>query len=180
MDARVEKLMRQLSEPQLELFVEGAAAAGRATSKDRIEQISRLVAQGFLAEDISVERERLLLRLLAELTDGEVVTLCSYDTRYRLDPEWWARHKAVIQPSSLLVKEDGEWPWSKHEGWEDAQALEGAREDRLLSLGLLEEKPTMSEADDGGSGGRGYQFEPGHAALSGLGRLLLKEIGPKG
>ena len=140
---------------QKALFEEGALAATRATSPERIEGIAAIVAEGITGEAAEAEDRRRLLQLVNELSEDEIVLLCDYTQRYGSDGAWSAKHAAVLEPVSSHMGSD--------RGTLDRELMRELRTAKLLRLGVLREKPRPS--------GRGTSKD-----LSPLGRYVLREL----
>jgi hypothetical protein len=73
--AHLERRVGDLQAQHMALLEEGAEAAARATSTERIEIIASIVGDGLSADELQAEFERSHLRLLNSLTDRDVSVL---------------------------------------------------------------------------------------------------------
>jgi hypothetical protein len=154
--ARLEALAANLTPEQLALFEDGAAAAVKATSEDRVDTIARIVAAGLTNDDAKAADQRRLLDLLNELSDEDVVVLCSYTHRYGRDPGWRELHKASLSPVAVHMQSS--------EGEMDQGTMRDIRKAKLVRLRVLEEKPS--------SNGRSTSTD-----LTRIGRFVLRHLG---
>lgn len=68
----LERLVRASGPARRALFEDGARAAVRALSEERIETIARIVAEGMTADEADAERERAIVEVLDQLSDSDV------------------------------------------------------------------------------------------------------------
>lgn len=121
------------------LFEDGARTATRSLSNERIEQVAGVVADGLSEDDAGVQRTRLLLDLISQLSDLDVIVLAS-KTELASDPEWSAKHGAALV--AARIEHPGNV--SSHAEYVANQAAEteralvrGLQIDRLVKLGLM-------------------------------------------
>lgn len=155
------------SKAKIDLIEEGGYQAVRATSEERIAQITEAVARGLAETDADVIRRRRLLVLLGELDEDELALLNAYGRSYggqdRNAFGAISRPEPTHMTSSLVDRE--------------RERLYQAGKEHLLRLDLLKrnygivKKGQLPEFDS-----RKGDFR--HSVeISFLGRLLLKEIG---
>lgn len=130
--SRFEQVARNLDEQQRALFEDGAVAATRATSTERIEHIARVVSEGINGNSATASERRRFLNLLNELSDEDVVVLVSKTWSKGRDPDFRKRHQALLEPIGAHMSS----PRSEH----DREVLRKHRTARLVRLGVLEEK----------------------------------------
>jgi hypothetical protein len=152
---------------KIDLIEEGGYQAARATSQERIDHIVEAVAQGLSENDAHVVRRKRLLQLLGELDDDEVGVLNAYGRSYGGgDREAFER---INRPDPMHMQSSRVEIEQNH--------LFDAGKVHLLRLGLLRKQyPSVRKGEvpdfDSRSGDYKHSIE-----VSGLGRLLLKEIG---
>lgn len=159
LNEQFEALARSLSAEQIALFEDGAIAAARATSQDRIEGVAKIVAEGLSADDVKAIDQRRLLNLISDLSDEDIVVLTSYSYALGRDQGWRTRHKQTLQPIRAHMKSSAEDL--------DRSTLRDLRTNRLIALGVLQEKPS--------AGGKSTYRD-----LSPLGRIVLRQLGVLG
>jgi hypothetical protein len=156
----------------IDLLEDGFYQAARALSKDRLEQISNLIANGLKEEDADYIRYKKFLSLLASLNDIEVMFLIMYGRFEMHDNSYMEKHIDVLRlkPATL---------GSSQEDIEKSIVQETYKS-HLAELGLVRprfEKPKKGEYPEfdektGKMKASGYELTP-------LGRMLLKYIGEK-
>jgi hypothetical protein len=152
---RLEALALALDADQRALFEDGALAAVRATTNERIEQIAKVVADGLTDDDVSAAEQRRLLALLNDLSSEDLVVLMSHTQRWRSDPAWTdANRSALDHVIAAIGMEPREL---------DRAAARQLRDQRLLSLGVLQ----PSFWPDG---------KPRSPDISAVGRYLLRQL----
>lgn len=121
------------------LFEDGARAATRSLSNERIEQVAGVVADGLSEDDAGVQRTRLLLDLISELSDLDVIVLAS-KTELAADADWSAKHG----PALVAGRVERPFTYASHDEYlahrtaETEKALvTGLQIDRLIKLGLM-------------------------------------------
>lgn len=152
---------------KIDLIEEGGFQSARATSKQRVEQISEAVARGLREEESDVIRRKRLLVLFGQLDEDEVALLNAYGRSYAgADRNAFA---AIQRPDYVHMQS----PQSDIE----KDRLYRAGTEHLLRLDLLQrnygsvKKGQLPEFDS-----RAGTFK--HTVeISFLGRLLLSEIG---
>ena len=157
-----------LSDPEkIDLIEEGAFQSARATTRDRIERIAELVANGLAAESAEVLRRKRLALLLRQIDDEELAILNAYGQAYGGNKAAaWAK---VVQPPPAHLQA----PRSQV----DDRKLYEAGPANLLRLGLLMKRyrrvPKGAQpVFDPAKGDFEHTLE-----VSYLGRLLLRAIG---
>jgi len=156
---RFEALANSLSSEQIALFEDGAIAAAKATSQERIEGVAKIVAEGLSASDLEASNQRRLLNLINDLSDEDIVVLTSYSFTYGRNQEWRAAHSQALEPTRAHMGSSQEEL--------DRNTMRELRTSRLLSLGVLVEKAN--------AGGRSTYKD-----LTPLGRYVLKQLGVLG
>ena len=174
---RIERLENKPSDTQFQdeeltdLLEEGFRQAARSLSDERRSYIATLVANGMNSENIELAESKHLLRMLSELSDVEVIWLRYYrHPTIGGDEEFREKHNAVLAPVQAGIGS----PPEAH----DRYALRESYSEHLSQLGLLEaqfqtDRKTRMPKFDSFTGA----MEVSYYRLSGLGRLLLKEIG---
>ncbi len=163
LDARLAELEHnsmdnQLRSPEFcDLLEDALVQASRAISLTRRDYLAKLLASGAGKWSAEHSRQKRLLRLLADLSDEEIIVLRYYAVQH--EP---AGKKLLEEYSELLVPASGEV--SAPQSDIDRGALQNSYLRHLVSLGLLDEQNTM-----GGI--------PGWRRTSPLGNLLLKYVG---
>ncbi len=129
LEAEIRQLAQQLTAEQVALLEEGGRVSVKATAKERIEQVATLVANG-LSNTASVLQDRQLLQLLDQLRDDDLVAAMYFTFKYRHDGDWCGRHEDIIGDPFV--------PHSAGQAAKDAKILRDFRNDRLVSLNVLE------------------------------------------
>lgn len=147
---------------QVALFEDGLRGAAFSTAEARIEHLSELVARGLSGTEKAAEEQRAIVRLLNELSEGDLRYLMLYTKRYGDDREW---RKAAGY----------DYRWEKR-GLESVSVgdvtdslVEFARQGRLISMGLLERKIFPPREDE-------TELET-EVDIAWEGRSLLKRLG---
>ena len=177
LEGRLNSFERDLIETQMSneefavLLEEGLRQAAGSTSDERRSYIASLIINGLTSEQIEYTESKHLLRILGEVNDVEVIWLRAYKVRtFGGDSTFREMHKEILAP---LVATMGSTP-----GELDKSALQNSYKEHLAQLGLLRpmyrtDMQTRTPEFNRSTGAmeiQGYQ-------LTGLGRLLLKEIG---
>lgn len=173
LSAQVEGMSQKLRDTitsnaeKVDLIEAGGYQAARATSRERMDRIVEAVARGLSEDDAHVIRRKRLLQLLGELDDDELSLLNAYGRSYggvdRMAFERINRPDPIhMQSSSVEIEQ---------------KFLFDAGQANLLRLGLLKKRyRSVREGEvpefDTRTGDYKHSVE-----ISGLGRLLLKEIG---
>ncbi len=163
-EARLQEL---LTDPNnVDLVEEGGYQSARATSDERIQHITALVANGLDADDADVIRRKRLARLLGQIDDDELALLNAYGQSYGGSNQ---------NPFAAISRPD---PAHLGSGIEeiDAEKLYEAGVEHLLSLGLLTKNyrnPPRGEAPKFDARKGDYEHS---REVSYLGRLLLRFI----
>ena len=174
------KLVSHLRPENIALFEEGARAAVRALSIDRIERIANLVADGMFDPDKDVGQARAILEIIDQISDEEVVLLCSHTGPYAFDAGWKALHVTTISPSHSFLEPlpNGMSAWTA--AAYEAADLERAREGKLARLGLLERtsrivaehSPLTSREQP-----QEYSLSESGPTITRLGKRVLRDLG---
>lgn len=162
------------NEEIVDLLEEGGLQAARSLSDERRSYIAKVVANGLNAEGIETAESKHLLRILGQLSPVEVIWLCSFrepsfgdGEKYR---EFREMHQAVL---------DHTVPgYNTTSDVHDKYALKRSYKEHLAQLGLVY---PIYETDHQTDIPKFDKFTGATDVicyrLSGLGRLLLKEIG---
>lgn len=152
---------------KIDLIEEGGYQAARATSRERIERIVAAVQRGLEEGDADVVRRKRLLILLGELDDDELNLLNAYGRSYAgRDPNAFER---VNRPDPVHMQSGREEIERNH--------LYDLGRLHLIRLGLLQKNYGNLKK------GQVPEFDPRRGdfkhsvEISGLGRMLLTEIG---
>lgn len=132
---------RQLGPEQIALFETGGAAAVKAYADSQLDRIARLVAEGLSADEVEAARTRRQIHLIAELSDDDIIDLCSRVEPYEDDGEWQEQHADVLL-SYAHWKHLRDQGVSSEELRAQSLAVE-LRVSRLTALGLLENEPSL-------------------------------------
>lgn len=173
LSTQVEGLSQELREAivsnpeKIDLIEEGGYQAARATSAERIERIVQAVTRGLSEDDAHVVRRKRLLQLLKSLDEDEITLLNAYGRSYgggdRMAFERINRPDPIHLQSGPVAIEHNH--------------LFEAGKANLLRLGLLRKQYSnvrKGEVPEFDSRSGDYKHS---VEVSGLGRLLLKEIG---
>ena len=144
-----------LSLEQRALFEEGAYAATRSTTQERIESVAKIVGDGLSSADARALDQGRLLQLIDQLSEDDVIVLMSHTMVVGRDQAWRDRHAAVLLGPRVHMQASRE----DH----DKNTLRELRLQRLVNLGVLEVKADSS--------GRSTRRD-----LSTLGRLVLRRL----
>ncbi len=157
-DYKAEKANRdtvkaRLGDPEfVSLYEAGAMQAAHAVCEERLDYLAELVSSGLNDEQIDASTQKMLLALLAELTDAQVIILARHSRKFRQDQEWLEKHARVLRRG-----EDVEL--GATQASLDDNTLRKHSRAHLERLGLLE------------------LDKRGHLRISSLGSLLLVRIG---
>lgn len=132
---------RNLGPEQIALFESGGAAAVNAYADSQLDRIARLVAEGLTADEIEAGRARRELHLIAELTDDDIVELCSRAEPYKDDQAWLDCQEAVLwsYAYSKRLRDKG----MPTEELRTRSLAVDLRISRLIAFGLLENEPSL-------------------------------------
>lgn len=89
---RLDEVLANLDAEKVALFEDGAAGAVKATTAERIEHLVGLVARGLGENGREAEDQRVLVRLLNDLTEADLRYLMSWTKRYHDDRAWRSKH----------------------------------------------------------------------------------------
>lgn len=180
----------EIGTEQVALFHAGGEAAVKAPHADRVERIAKVVAGGMLGDDLEAARARRMVEILSDLSEDDVVQLCSHVQPYKDDAEWLERHGAVLQ--TLDYRDALKARRTPHEEVSRQSAALDLQIFRLIRLGLLEEPAQLDvhevaaqlsayEQNFGlaryGRGRPSLTAEPSDPRLSPLGSMVLVELG---
>ncbi|WP_295705407.1 hypothetical protein [Brevundimonas naejangsanensis] len=182
---------RKLTVEQIALFETGGAAAVKAFADSQLDRIAILVAQGLTADAAEAARARRELLLISELTDEDIIELCSQVEPYKSDEDWLTLHGDILWTYAHFkrAREEGMAPEELQRRDVDAQL----RESRLVSLGLIQQSPSLdlddlteriaTTADGSGEVRRKHRSGEGeirlsyfHTEITVLGRLVLERL----
>jgi hypothetical protein len=154
-----------------DLMEEALRQVARSVSTDRRAYIAALIANGLTPEKVTFIESKHLLRILGETNDIEIIRLTShlFDT-FGSGEDYWAKHREVLEPIRP--------PMSSSEFELDKATLQDSYDEHLARLGLLAARHNVDHRTNqlvvdkftGELEVRGYQ-------ITGLGRLLLKQLG---
>lgn len=175
---------------QVSLFHAGGEAAVKAPQPERVERIAKVVAEGILGSDLAAAQARRMVDLLSELSDDDVVQLCSHVAPFKDDPDWRERHGEILwtmeHVDHLRARRTPHDVISRRSAAIDLQIF------RLISRGLLEEPPQFDlhdvaarldafQRDQGlaryGTGNPALSSEPSDIGIANLGTMVLMELG---
>ncbi len=167
-------LKARISQPEaVDLIEDGFIQAARATSRDRIDHIASIVANGLSAEELKHTESKRMLWLLGQLEDSEIIVLRSRialtQGDVERDIEFRSKHSELLAPDMTHM---GSTP----EEFEAAALKESYRQ-HLHELGLLRQrfkKAKKGEFPD-------FDDKTGMMKASGsdvtrLGKMLLKNL----
>jgi hypothetical protein len=155
----------------VDLIEEGFVQASRATSEERRQYISSIVANGITDESISLLESKYLLKIIEELNDVEIIWLRSYfDPIHKRDKEFRDKHKNILTLISPDLSSDKE-TFRK-------SAFQNSYKEHLERLDLISHKIRVDHNTglpefDKYSG----KTKTSYTEVTILGRLLLKQIG---
>lgn len=153
-----------------DLAEEALRQASRATTAERREYLSSLLASSLSSDAISYAETKHLMRLLGELTDVEVIWLRFYAVpTMGGDKEFRELHENILRPKAAHLGSSSEEI--------DAEALQKSYRDHLIRLGLV--MPQISKGRDGTPEFDRFtgNFKVSYHQTSRLGDLLLRQIG---
>lgn len=160
-----------LDENFTDLLETTARQAAQALTKERLQYLASLVANGMDRERLSFIESKQILRLLGEINDVEVVWLRFYLHPYMSgDVEFREKHKMVLAPITAELGAD--------QATRDKRALQTNYQQHLVSLGLLE-RPLQVDQKTGApvyDRSTNDWKHKGHQ-LTSLGGLVLRQIG---
>ncbi|MEQ1783369.1 MAG: hypothetical protein ABMA14_18590, partial [Hyphomonadaceae bacterium] len=156
----------ELSPSQTALFEDGAHAAVRAITSERLRHIARIVAEGIAGDTLMAEDQRRFLVMLNSLFDEDIVALCSHTrikaARSRTKSMTGGEIKQATDKELLRYKE--------------RSAIEAQQDHRLISLGLLHQESSVHLET------RSYRQPKPHIVphkprITGQGLVLLSKLG---
>lgn len=156
----------------LDLVEDAAVQAMRALTEERVAYLAALLINGIAEEELRYDRDKLLLRLLGELSDAEMIALRYHGLAGNQSAQqvFYERHQAVLaSPSAVFGASQDEL---------DQHTVFQTHREHLLRLGLL--KHTYAKPPKKGLW-PDYDPNTGGAKIKGrkltsLGRLLLAQI----
>lgn len=132
---------RRLEPEQIALFEAGGAAAVKFITAGQLDRIARVVAQGLTGGEATAARLRREIHLIADLTDEDIVELCSFVPPYKTDEDWRARQGDIL------------WSYARHRDCREAgmpqEELQrrdvdsDLRTSRLVASGLLIQESSL-------------------------------------
>jgi anion-transporting ArsA/GET3 family ATPase len=138
-------LKSRFSDPVVvDLLEDAFTQAARATTKDRLEHIANVVANGISPDELKQAETKRMLWLLGQLTDEEIVILrgrlpLSRDD-YQRDAEYQSRHSHILKPDVTHMGS------GKNEFEE--QALRSSYRQHLYDLGLVRHRFRTARRDE--------------------------------
>lgn len=159
--------------PVVDLLEDAFIQAARATSRERLEHIANVVANGLSDDQLNEAETKRMLWLLGQLNDAEIIVLRSRlaTTRedYEADSEFQNRHAQLLAPDATHMG-------SSEEEFEEA-ALKKSYQAHLRDLGLTRprfKKPRRGEFPE-------FDVKTGMMKASGsdvtrLGKMLLRYL----
>lgn len=177
MDQELRQLAHALTPEQVALFEDGAFASVKATSADRIQRLGRIVAEGLSADDLAARRERSVVGLIAQLTEDDVIRLCSFVHPYNSDPSWLGKHRSVVDPSAGLfgTTEAGDPTWTA--AAYDAEIQGDIQLRKLIGLGLVRQHLEPRLQDQRGGQGLKVSLETKAPEITQTGTFVLRRLG---
>ena len=179
-EGKLEEVSSRLGPEGLALFEDGAQAAVRATTEERIDRIARIVAEGMSGSEATAEQQREILQLLNSVTDADLIYLAKWLPRplspmqelaYAMEE---GSRKATAVDLRALSRSEG---LAMMEGIADARAVSRRRSDKLAGLGLLSRRP--AEASIANAFKTGKVRVPGDDPqydITEAGRLILRKV----
>lgn len=135
---------RMASPEAVDLLEDAFSQAARATTGERLEYISNVVANGFSADELKQAEVKRMLWLLGQLNDVEIIilrsSLCSTREEYEADAEFQIKHEEVLAADATHLG-------SSEEEFE-AAAVKRSYRSHLHDLGLIRhryKKPKRGE-----------------------------------
>lgn len=129
-----EILQKNLSSPEsVDILEDAFTQAARATSQERLEQISNVVANGLSPAELNQGQTKRMLWLLGQLNDSEIVLLRSKlamtNEDIGRDREFRQKHESLLAPIATHMA-------SSQDEFEEA-ALKSSYRQHLHDLGLI-------------------------------------------
>ena len=173
LDSFQENLLQSLlsNEEFTILLEEGIRQAASAVSDERRDYIASLLINGLNSEQLEFAESKHVLRMLGEINDVEVVWLKYHEVALTDEREaFLEKHKETLMEVYAHLQSTPEEL--------DKEALQKSYKEHLTQLGLLTpwfrmDMETRTPKFDGITGSMEIQSY----LITGLGRLLLKEIG---
>lgn len=127
----------RLEPEQIALFEAGGAAAVKVIADSQLDRIAQVVAEGLTEGEARAARLRREIHLIAELTDDDIVELCSFVEPYKTDADWQALHGDVLWTYARYreCRQAGMSPDEMQRRDVDSEL----RKSRLIASGLLEQ-----------------------------------------
>lgn len=153
-----------------DLTEEALRQASRATTDERREYLSTLLANSLTSDAVSYAETKHLMRLLGELNDVEVIWLRFHAVpTMGGDEEFRKLHENIFRPKAAHLGSSVEEV--------DAEALQKSYRDHLTRLGLVTAQ--ISKGRDGAPEFDRFtgNFKVSYHQTSPLGNLLLRQIG---
>jgi len=151
-----------------DLIEEGLRQATRATSEKRREYLASLVAQSLTKDAVEHAESRHLLRILAELSDVEIIWLRSYCHPAYGNNEFRELHQNVLKPISANMGSSREQL--------DKKALQQSYKNHLERLRLIKAEMKTDRNSNPEFDKNTGDFKKQNYKTTPLGRLLLRSI----
>lgn len=165
----LEQLFRD-QDSRLNLVEEGLHHALKSYSKERIEYIAAIVANGISGKDKEEAEANRMLRLLSELEDDQVIVLASYLNKNKHNKEFRETHASVLEHKIDYVGGGIERS--------DAAEMQQAAKQQLVRLKLLKpifKMPHKSELPEFDT--KTGMIKLSHYDITWLGSMLLRYLG---
>ncbi len=172
-DVEQQELRAKCSKEEfVDLLEDGFWQAARALSKDRLEHIASIIANGLKDEDVEYIKYKKLLSLLEQLNDNEVLFLIMYGKNEYGDQGFMDEHPEILKPIPIhSMSPDDEI---------EQKQIQDSYKSKLAGLGLIKprfKKPKKGELPE-------FDIKTGMVKASGyelttLGRMLLKMMDQK-
>lgn len=162
----------QLSDERFtDLLEEGLRQSARAVSEERIEYIANTISNSLSSGDIEYSEAKHILRILAEISDIEIIWLRFYlYPSMESDLDFRARHKNILQPIAMTM---GSPPEER-----DKAALQESYKEHLSQLGLLQKRYKIDSKTKSVVYNKSTGIpEVSRHEITSLGRLILRQIG---
>lgn len=164
LEVEVEEVSSRMGVEALALFEEGARDSSRATSAERIERIAYIVANGISVGEAQSSLGRDILRLIDDLSDGDIATLAAMAGYVR---------PPAPQPGETATPDRARLMNALHE----MKEVTDLRTARLLSRGLLERKTSVGPDQYRLNDRKAVKLVVERPTITALGRRVLSEVG---
>jgi hypothetical protein len=160
-----------------DLIEESLKQATKAASDERLKFIASVIANGLSQAQIDLLEPKTFLKILGELSDTEIIWLCSYSRQHRHSREFEDKHKDILSDAGRF------YGAPKH--LQNRQVLLDNYDAHLLNLGLLAKRISTEKKHIGfelpqielpefDRFNRDFKFETN---ISKLGEMFLAHIG---